>query len=87
MADISSTVTTAVTIVTRLREIGESFENGEFKSLVADLGLELDDVQLKIAEILLENKAMKEKLDTLTNKPYSWLGGGEGYPIKRGSCY
>lgn len=67
MADIISTVSTAISLATRLREIGKSIENAEFKNLLADLSLELADAKMKIADLIAENASLKEKLLSLSN--------------------
>ena len=61
MADIISSVSTAITLAGRLREISKNIENAEFKNLLADLSLELADAKLKMADL------MKEKLNALTS--------------------
>lgn len=67
MADILSTVSTAISLATRLREIGKNIENAEFKNLLADLSLELADAKLKIVYVVSENALLKEKLEELTS--------------------
>src|SRR5690606_27986653 len=67
MADIISSVSTAITLATRLREISKNIENAEIKNLLADLSLELADAKLKMADLISENAAMKEKLNSLTS--------------------
>jgi len=67
MADIISSVSTAITLAGRLREISKNIENAEFKNLLADLSLELADAKLKMADLISENAAMKEKLNALTS--------------------
>jgi DNA-directed RNA polymerase subunit RPC12/RpoP len=67
VADIVSTVSTAISLATRLREIGKNIENAEFKNLLADLSLELADAKQKLAELISENAELKEKLHSLTS--------------------
>lgn len=67
MADIITSVSTAITLATRLREIGKNIEDAEFKNLLADLSLELADAKLKIADLISENTQLKEKLDDITS--------------------
>ena len=67
MADIISTVSTAISLATRLREIGKNIENAEFKNLLAELSLELADAKLKIADLISENTALKGKLEEVTS--------------------
>lgn len=67
MADLISSVSTAITLATRLREISKNIEDAEFKNLLADLSLELADAKLKIADLISENAEIKEKLRSLTS--------------------
>lgn len=62
MADILSSVATAVSLTTRLREIGKHIEDAEFKNVLADLSLELADAKLKISGLVSENTDLKENL-------------------------
>lgn len=67
MTDIISSVSTAITLATRLREISKNIEDAEFKNLLADLSLELADAKLKIADLISENAELKEKIRSLTS--------------------
>lgn len=67
MADIISTVSTAITLATRLREISKNIEVAEFKNLLADLSLELADAKFKLADLVAENAELREKLHSLTS--------------------
>lgn len=67
MPDIISTVSTAITIASRLRDISKNIEDAEFKNLLADLNLELADAKLKISELVIENAELKEKIHSLTS--------------------
>ncbi|MCV3263343.1 hypothetical protein OGZ01_11815 [Vibrio harveyi] len=51
MADLLSSVSTAISLATRLREIGKNIEDAEFKNILADLSLELADSKLKMADL------------------------------------
>ena len=65
MADIISGIANALTISSRLREIAKNIENAEFKSLLADLSLELSDAKLKMADLMSDNAQLKEELTKL----------------------
>lgn len=67
MADIISTVSAAITLTTRLREISKNIEDAEFKNLLADLSLELADAKLKLADLVAGNAELREKLHALTS--------------------
>ncbi|CAI2308477.1 hypothetical protein P3592_19205 [Vibrio parahaemolyticus] len=67
MSDILSSVSTAISLATRLREIGKNIGDAEFKNLIADLSLELAESKMKVADLVSENAALKEKLASLTS--------------------
>lgn len=67
MADIIASVSTALSLTKRLREIGKNIEDAEFKNLLADLSLELADAKLKILELVTENTELKEKLSSISS--------------------
>lgn len=65
MTDLITSVSTALTLTKRLREIGKNIEDAEFKNLLADLSLELADAKLKISELISENTELKEKITAI----------------------
>jgi ribosomal protein L37E len=69
MADLVSTVSTALTIVSRLKEISDKVRDAEFRNLVADLSIELAEVKLKVAGLLEENAKLRQQLNELDTTP------------------
>ncbi|EOX4227285.1 hypothetical protein ACPF4W_003697, partial [Vibrio cholerae] len=67
MTDILSSISTALSLTSRLREISKNIEDAEFKNLVADLSLELADAKLKIAALTSENTDLREQISQLTS--------------------
>lgn len=67
MTDLISTVSAAISLASRLREIGKNIEDAEFKNLLADLSMELADTKLKVADLVTENAELKEKINSLTS--------------------
>ena len=67
MTDLISTVSTAISLTTRLREIGKNIADAEFRNILADLSIELADAKLKIADLVSENTELKEKINSLTS--------------------
>ncbi|MBV8306932.1 MAG: hypothetical protein JO203_15400 [Gammaproteobacteria bacterium] len=67
MSDLLPGISRSVGLATRLRVISERGRDAEFKQLVADLLLELAEVQLKLDEVLAENAALKGQLQTQSN--------------------
>lgn len=67
MTDLISTVSTALGLASRLKDISKNIENAEFKNVLADLSLELAEVKLKLADLLSENVQLKEKISSLTS--------------------
>jgi len=67
MSDLLPGISRAVALATRLRVISERGRDAEFKQLVADLLLELAEMQLKLDELLTENAALKGQLQSQAN--------------------
>jgi len=68
MADIISSVSTAISLAKRLNEIGKNIQDAEFKNLLADLSLELADVKLRLADVMGENADLKREILSLRNQ-------------------
>lgn len=67
MADILSSISTALSLTSRLREISKNIEDAEFKNLLADLSLELADAKLQIADLTSENADLKGQIAEVTS--------------------
>lgn len=67
MTDLVGSVSTAISLAKRLRDISENIKGAEFKNLLADLSLELADVKLKLADVLDENARLKSEVSALKN--------------------
>jgi predicted RNA-binding Zn-ribbon protein involved in translation (DUF1610 family) len=67
-SDLLPQISRAVTLATRLRVISDRGRDAEFRGLVADLLLELAEVQLKLDELLNENAALKGQLQASNPK-------------------
>ena len=65
MVEIISSVTNAIGLVSRLKNISENIRDAEFKHLLADLSLELADVKLKMAVLMNENLELQNKIKEL----------------------
>jgi hypothetical protein len=59
--EIVSSVTNAITLVSRLKKISENIRDAEFKNLLADLSLQLADAKMKMASLIHENAELHEK--------------------------
>ena len=66
-SDLLPAISRAVTLATRLRVISDRGKDAEFRGIVADLLLELAEVQLKLDELLTENAALKGQMQTHSN--------------------
>jgi hypothetical protein len=60
-------ISRAVALATRLRIMSDRGRDAEFKQLVADLLLELAEVQLKLDELMNENATLKGQLQSRSN--------------------
>jgi predicted RNA-binding Zn-ribbon protein involved in translation (DUF1610 family) len=67
MSDLLPGLSRALALATRLRVMSELGRDAEFKQLVADLMLELAEVQLKLDELMNENAALKGQLQSHSN--------------------
>jgi len=59
------TFSTAISILKKLKEIGDRIKDAELKSVIADLTLELAEVKTRLAGVLEENIALKEQAKAL----------------------
>jgi len=66
-SDLLPAISRAVTLATRLRVISDRGKDAEFRGIVADLLLELAEVQLKLDELMNENAALRGQLQTQGN--------------------
>lgn len=62
MSDLISTASTALHLVTRLREINKNIANAEFSNALADLSVELANLKIQVADLLDENDQLKRQL-------------------------
>jgi hypothetical protein len=67
MSDLLPAISRAVTLATRLRVISDRGKDAEFRGIVADLLLELAEVQLKLDELMNENAALKGEMQAQSN--------------------
>ena len=67
MSDLLPGISRAIALATRLRVISELGRDAEFKQLVADLLLELAEVQLKLDELMNENASLKGQMQAQSN--------------------
>ncbi len=67
MGDIVTTISTAITLASRLKEISNNIQDAEFKNLLADLSLELAEAKMKIASLVEENTELKSKIRAIEN--------------------
>jgi regulator of replication initiation timing len=68
MPDIITSMTTAVSLLSRLKKIGENIKDAEFKNAVADLTLEMADLKMKIAALVEENTQLQTRVKELENQ-------------------
>ena len=58
MNDLTTSISQAMALATRLRSKSEKLKEGEFKSLCDAIILELAEIQLKLETLLLENASL-----------------------------
>lgn len=62
MVEIINTISTALSIASRLKKISKNITDADFRNLLADLSIELADAKLKIADVVAENAKLKERV-------------------------
>lgn len=67
MTEILSGVETALSLLTRYREVAKNIEDSEFNNLLASLRLELANVKNEMASLVSENTELKGKLHSFTS--------------------
>lgn len=65
MIDLMTTMSTALSLTARLREISANIRDAEFKNLLADLSLQLADMKLKMADVMDQNRVLAERVREL----------------------
>jgi hypothetical protein len=65
MADILSTISTAITLASKLKTLGDRVREAEFQILLADLQIELAEVKAQVAGLLNENTDLKQQVRAL----------------------
>ena len=65
MAEIISSVSSAIAIVKKLKEVSDKIKDANFKNLLADLNLELAEIKTQVAEVMEENTRLKAKISSL----------------------
>lgn len=61
MSDLTTSISQAMALATRLRSMSERLKEGEFKRLCDAILLELAEVQLKLDVLLQENASLTEQ--------------------------
>jgi hypothetical protein len=64
MVEIAA-ITNAIGLVTRLKKIAENVRDAEFKSVLADLTIELAEVKMKMAGLMNENLELQNRIKEL----------------------
>jgi hypothetical protein len=59
MSDLTTSISQAMMLATRLRSMSERLKDGDFKRVADALLLELAEVQLKLGEVMAENASLK----------------------------
>ena len=85
--DIIAGIQNALAIVGRLRELGKTIEDAEFKKMLADLSNELADAKLEAANLKIElarltdeNQSLFDRLNTKETLKPEFVDGGYRFP-------
>ena len=63
MVEVLSSVTAAINIAKKLREVSERTRDADSKLLVADLTINLAEIKVQLAEVMEENTQLKAKIN------------------------
>jgi len=72
MVEIISSISNAISLVSKLKKVSENIRDAEFKNLLADLSLELAEAKMKMASLIGENADLQEKtrrLESVEGEP------------------
>lgn len=69
MADLISTVSTALSIASRLKKVSDKIRDAEFRNLLADLSIELAELKSNAADLIEENTRLRQQLNELDTSP------------------
>lgn len=69
MSDLISTASSALQLVSRLREINKNIANAEFSNALANLTVELSELKIQVADLLEENDKLKRALSQKQEAP------------------
>lgn len=67
MIELLPTVTSAIGLANKLKEIGDTLKHAELKGVIGDLKLQLADVKIGMADLLEENDSLKRQLASVQN--------------------
>ena len=67
MVELLPTLSTALTLANKLREIGDNLKHAELKELIGDLKLQLADLKIGTADLIEENDSLKRQLASIQN--------------------
>jgi hypothetical protein len=66
MPEIISSISSAIAIAKKLKDVSDKIKDADFKTLlVADLNLELAEIKMQLAGVLEENTRLKSKISDL----------------------
>jgi predicted RNA-binding Zn-ribbon protein involved in translation (DUF1610 family) len=62
MADIMGSMSTAITLLSRLKRISDNIKDAEFSNLLAQLSIDLSEARVQCAALTEENAALKRRI-------------------------
>lgn len=68
MADMMTSISTAIATAKKLTDLSKKIENVEFNHLLADLNLELAETKNRLSGIVMENTNLKEQVHALESR-------------------
>jgi len=65
MPEIFSSISSAIAIARKLKEVSDKTKDADFRNLLPDLNLELAEIKTQLAEVMEENTRLKAKISDL----------------------
>lgn len=67
MPEIIASISAAISTAKKLKEISDKIKDAELRNLLADLSLELAEIKTQLADMMDENRQLKEKIRKFEN--------------------
>lgn len=84
MADIFTSITTAIGLTKQLVDLADTTKNAQAKLVIADLQIQLAELKVQLAELIDENRELKSALSRKTEEKPKLKIEGDLYYTEEG---